>query len=183
MVDHAHAIGLTPSAHGRWTAPHIHWDSKTGRGVAYLAYHFGAHVAEVEVDMRTGKTDVIGFWAAPIGSTIFPQGTVGQVYGGVAQGLGYTLVEGTHYVDGYLQATNFDTYLIPTARDVPDISCTLLEMPYSHGPFGAKNVAEPALVPVAPAICNAVAHATGRRYEVSSQPGTRAAGPQPRARR
>ena len=164
VVDHARAMGLTPSAHGRWTAPHIHWDSKAGRGVAYMAYHFGAQVAEVEVDMRTGKVDVTGFWAAhDLGTTIFPQGAVGQVYGAVAQGLGYALLEDAHFADGYLQATNFDTYLIPTARDVPDIDCTLLEMPYSHGPFGAKNIAEPALVPAAPAICNAIAHATGRR--------------------
>ena len=164
VVDHARAMGLTPSAHGRWTAPHIHWDSKAGRGVAYMAYHFGAHVAEVEVDMRTGKTDVIGFWAAhDLGTTIFPQGAAGQVYGGVAQGLGYALMEDARSVDGYLQATNFDTYLIPTAKDVPDIDCMLLEKPYSHGPFGAKNLAEPALVPAAPAICNAIAHATGRR--------------------
>ncbi len=164
VVDHAHRMGLTPSAHGKWTAPHIHWDSKTGRGVAYIAYHFGAHVAEVEVDTRTGKTNVVGFWAShDLGTTIFPQGAVGQVYGGVAQGLGYALMEEARFVDGYLQATNYDTYLIPTAKDVPDITCILLEEPYSRGPFGAKNVAEPALVPVAPAICNAIAHATGRR--------------------
>jgi CO/xanthine dehydrogenase Mo-binding subunit len=164
VVAHTHMIGLTPSAHGRWTAPHIHWDSKTGRGFAYVAYHFGAQVAEVEVDLRTGKTAVVGFWAAhDLGTTIFPAGAVGQVYGGVAQGLGYALMEEARFSDGYLQTTNFDTYLIPTAKDVPDITCILLEKPYSKGPFGAKNVAEPALVPAAPAICNAIAHATGRR--------------------
>lgn len=164
IVDHAHEMGLTPSAHGRWTAPRIHWDSKTGRGFAYVAYHFGAQVAEVEVDMRTGKTNVVDFWAAhDLGTTIFPAGAVGQVYGGIAQGLGYALMEEARFSDGFLQATNFDTYLIPTARDVPDITCILLEKPYSKGPFGAKNIAEPALVPTAPAICNAIAHATGRR--------------------
>ena len=164
IVDHTHEMGLTPSAHGRWTAPRIHWDSKTGRGFAYVAYHFGAQVAEVEVDMRTGKTNVVDFWAAhDLGTTIFPAGAVGQVYGGIAQGLGYALMEEARFSDGYLQATNFDTYLIPTAKDVPDITCILLEKPYSKGPFGAKNVAEPALVPTAPAICNPIAHATGRR--------------------
>jgi len=121
-------------------------------------------VAEVEVDMRTGKTNVVDFWAAhDLGTTIFPAGAVGQVYGGIAQGLGYALMEEARFSDGFLQATNFDTYLIPTARDVPDITCILLEKPYSKGPFGAKNIAEPALVPTAPAICNAIAHATGRR--------------------
>ena len=144
IVDHTHEMGLTPSAHGRWTAPRIHWDSKTGRGFAYVAYHFGAQVAEVEVDMRTGKTNVVDFWAAhDLGTTIFPAGAVGQVYGGIAQGLGYALMEEARFSDGYLQATNFDTYLIPTAKDVPDITCILLEKPYSKGPFGAKNVAEP----------------------------------------
>jgi CO/xanthine dehydrogenase Mo-binding subunit len=164
VVDHAKEMGLVLSAHGKWTAPEIHWDIKTGRGTPYFAYHFGAQIAEVEVDLRTGKTEVINFWAAhDLGKTIFPQGAYGQLYGGVAQGLGYALFEEINYVDGYLQSVNFDEYLIPTAVDVPEISGFLVENPYSKGPYGAKNIAEPVMVPVAPAIINAIANATGRR--------------------
>jgi CO/xanthine dehydrogenase Mo-binding subunit len=164
VVDHARAMGLVLSAHGKWTAPEIHWDPQAGRGTPYFAYHFGAQIAEVEVDLRTGKTEVIDFWAAhDLGKAIFPQGAYGQIYGGVAQGLGYALFEEINYLDGYLQSVNFDEYLIPTSVDVPEITGVLVEKPFSNGPYGAKNVAEPAMVPVAPAIANAIANATGRR--------------------
>jgi len=164
VVDHARRMSLVLSAHGRWDAPEIEWHFDTGRGIPYFAYHFGAQVAEVEVDMRTGKTNVVDFWAAhDVGKVIFLEGTYGQLYGGIAQGLGYALMEGLIYDEGYLQNLNFDEYLIPTAMDVPDIHVTFLETNDPIGPHGAKNIAEPALVPTAPAILNAIAHATGRR--------------------
>jgi CO/xanthine dehydrogenase Mo-binding subunit len=164
VVNHARAMGLTLSAQGKWSAPQITWDHHQGRGTPYFAYHFGAHVAEVEVDLRTGQTEVIGFWAAhDPGKVVFPQGAYGQVYGGVAQGLGYALFEEAIFADGYLQSVNFNEYLIPTALDVPEIKVLFVEKPFSEGPYGAKNVAEPALVPAAPAILNAMAQATGRR--------------------
>jgi CO/xanthine dehydrogenase Mo-binding subunit len=164
VVDHARAMGLILSAQGKWNAPHITWDHHQGRGTPYFAYHFGAQVAEVEVDLRTGQTQVIGFWAAhDPGRIIFPQGAYGQIYGGVAQGLGYALFEEAVFADGYLQTVNFNEYLIPTALDVPEIKAVFVEAPFSEGPYGAKNVAEPALVPVAPAILNAIAQAAGRR--------------------
>lgn len=164
VVDHARAMGLILSAHGKWSAPQITWDHHQGRGTPYFAYHFGAQVAEVEVDLRTGQTEVIGFWAAhDPGRVIFPQGAYGQLYGGIAQGLGYALFEEAIFADGYLQTVNLNEYLIPTALDVPEIKAVFVETPFSEGPYGAKNVAEPALVPAAPAILNAIAQATGRR--------------------
>jgi CO/xanthine dehydrogenase Mo-binding subunit len=164
VVDHARAMGLILSAHGKWTAPQITWDHHQGRGVPYFAYHFAAQVAEVEVDLRTGQSEVIGFWAAhDPGRVIFPQGAYGQVYGGVTQGLGYALFEEAIFEAGYLQSANFAEYLIPTALDVPEIEAEFIEKHLSHGPYGAKNIAEPAMVPAAPAILNAIAQATGRR--------------------
>ncbi len=164
VVAHAREMGLALSAHGKWTAPRISWDHHAGRGTPYMAYHFGAQVAEVEVDMGTGNVQVVGFWAAhDPGKVIFPQGAYGQLYGGIAQGLGYALMEQITFVNGYLQETNFESYLIPTAVDVPEIVGTFVEKPFSHGPYGAKNIAEPAMVPTAPAILNAIYHATGRR--------------------
>jgi CO/xanthine dehydrogenase Mo-binding subunit len=164
VVDHAREMGLTLSAHGKWTAPTITWDHHAGRGTPYMAYHFAAQVAEVEVDMRTGNVQVIGFWAVhDPGKVIFPQGAYGQLYGGIAQGLGYALMEQLTYADGYVQETNFESYLIPTSVDVPEITAQFVEAPFSHGPYGAKNIAEPSMVPSAPAILNAIAQATGRR--------------------
>ncbi len=164
VAEHARKIGLILSAQGKWNAPEIAWDHHAGRGTPYMAYHFGAQVAEVEVDMHTGRTQVIGFWAVhDPGKVIFPQGAFGQIYGGVAQGLGYALMEQITYADGYLQETNFDAYLIPTSVDVPEMQVQFVEEAFSHGPYGAKNVAEPAMVPTAPAILNAIAQATGRR--------------------
>jgi len=164
VVAHARKLGFQLSAQGRWQAPTIHWDHHAGRGEPYFAYHFAAQVAEVTVDMGTGQTRVDDIWAVhDLGRVIFPQGAYGQVYGGIAQGLGYALTERVDFVDGYIQQTNFERYLIPNAADMPRIHITLLEDPLSVGPFGAKNVAEPAMVPTAAAIANAVAHATGRR--------------------
>ena len=164
VVDHAREMGLALSAHGKWTAPRIDWDHHAGRGTPYMAYHFAAQVAEVEVDMRTGNVQVVGLWAAhDPGKVIFPQGAYGQLFGGIAQGLGYALMEQITYVDGYLQETNFESYLIPTSVDVPEIDGRFVEAPFSKGPYGAKNIAEPSMVPTAPAILNAIYNATGKR--------------------
>ena len=164
VVDHARQMGLTLSTHGRWNMPEIHWSFEQGQGKPYFAYHFGAQVAEVAVDTGTGKVEVTGIWAAHnTGKVIFPQGALGQLYGGITQGLGYALIERVDYDSGYMQATNFDEYLIPTAMDVPEIVGSFVEKPFAPGPFGAKNIGEPGMVPTAPAILNAIFHATGRR--------------------
>jgi CO/xanthine dehydrogenase Mo-binding subunit len=164
VVDHAKKMGLTLSATGRWEAPENHWSFETGQGKPYFAYHYGAQVAEVQIDSGTGKVEVSGIWAAHnTGTVIFPQGALGQLFGGITQGLGYALMERVDYDQGFMQATNFDEYLIPTALDVPEIVGVFVEKPYADGPFGAKNIGEPGMVPAAPAILNAIFHATGRR--------------------
>ena len=132
VVNHAREMGLTLSSRGRWSPPEIHWSMETGQGKPYFAYHFGAQVAEVLVDTGTGKVEVTGYWAAHnTGTVIFPQGAFGQMYGGITQGLGYALMERVDYDKGYIQATNFDEYLIPTALDVPDIVGAFVEKPFS----------------------------------------------------
>lgn len=164
VVEHARSTGISLTSRGRWSPPEIHWSMETGQGKPYFAYHFGAQVAEVLVDTGTGKVEVTGFWAVHnTGTVIFPQGAFGQLYGGITQGLGYALMERVDYDKGYIQATNFDEYLIPTALDVPDIVGAFVEKPFSAGPYGAKNLGEPGLVPAAPAILNAITNATGRR--------------------
>jgi CO/xanthine dehydrogenase Mo-binding subunit len=164
VVQHARQKGMDLSVRGRWDAPENFWSFEKGTGKPYFAYHFGAQVAEVQVDTGTGKVDVTGFWAAhDTGTVIFPQGALGQLFGGITQGLGYALLERVDYDNGFIQTTNFDEYLIPTALDVPDMVGAFVEKPFAPGPFGAKNIGEPGMVPAAPAILNAIYHATGRR--------------------
>jgi CO/xanthine dehydrogenase Mo-binding subunit len=164
VVSHAREMGLTLSAKGRWNAPDNHWSFESGTGKPYFAYHYGAQVAQVRVDSGTGKVEVEQIWAVHNpGTVIFPQGALGQLYGGITQGLGYALLERVDYDNGYMQATNFDEYLIPTAMDVPDITGAFVEKAFAPGPFGAKNLGEPGMVPAAPAILNAIYHAVGRR--------------------
>lgn len=164
VAAHARQMGLMLAAQGRWDAPSIHWSLEDGTGKPYFAYHYGAQVADVTVDIGTGKVSVTNIWASHnTGTVVFPQGILGQLYGGITQGIGYALMERVDFDQGYIQGTNFDAYLIPTALDVPEIEGHFVQKPFSAGPFGAKNIGEPAMVPTAPAILNAVFHATGRR--------------------
>jgi CO/xanthine dehydrogenase Mo-binding subunit len=165
VVDQAREMGLMLSVHGKWSMPHIEWHVETGTGTPYYCYTFGAQVVEVDADMGTGQVRILKTWAAHDGGTIvFPQGAYGQMYGGIAQGLGYGLLEEMPYRQGFPQALNFDEYLIPTSLDVPEIDATYIESDFPEGPYGAKNLAEPVLVATAPAIANAVFHATGVRH-------------------
>jgi CO/xanthine dehydrogenase Mo-binding subunit len=173
VVDHARRMGFQLFARGHWQVPDIHWDFDSGTGVPYFAYTFGAQVAEVEVNRWTGKVRVTGVWAAhDAGKIIFPKGAEGQMIGGITQGIGYALMEGFAYQDGYPQQHNFDHYRIPRAIDVPEIETTYIETPLSAGPLGAKNLAEPVMIATTPAIANAVFHATGvrvRDFPISPQ--------------
>jgi len=168
VVDHALQMGLTLSSYGTWNMPHIEWHFDKGTGIPYYCYVFGAVVAEVEVDQRLGKTDVLNIWMAHDGGKIiFPQGARGQMIGGIAQGLGYGVMEEMKFNQGYPQSINFDGYLIPTALDMPAVKGTFIETHFKEGPFGAKNLAEPMLIGVAPAIANAAFQATGVRNRVT----------------
>lgn len=164
VVDAARAQGLQLSVAGRWQIPTIEWDFEQGRGKPYFCYVFGAQVAEVEVTLRTGKVRVVNLWAAhDAGKILYPKGALGQLCGGITQGLGYGLMEGFLYQDGIPQSLNLTSYRIPRAVDVPEIEATFIETTLHEGPFGAKNMAEPVMVGTAPALANAVFHATGVR--------------------
>jgi len=168
VVDHAFEIGLQLYARGYWQIPEIHWDFATGTGIPYFTYSYGAQVAEIEVDVSSGQVRVEHIWAAHDGGRIiFPKGARGQLLGGIAQGIGYALTEGFEYRDGMPQSRDFKSYHIPNALDVPDIDTSFIETRLENGPFGAKNLAEPVMIATAPAIANAVFHATGvRAYQL-----------------
>ena len=124
-------------------------------------YH--VHLAEVDVDPVTGVVTVVRYVVAQeVGRAINPVGVIGQVQGGVAQGLGYALYEGLEIgADGRYRQRSLESYRLPVAPDIPEVEVVLLEHADPEGPFGAKGVAEPPIVPVAAAIANAVADATG----------------------
>ncbi len=129
-----------------------------GQGTPYATYAFGAQVAEVAVDLELGTVKVLRVTAAhDVGRAINPMLIEGQVEGGIAQGIGMALME--EWVPG--RTDNLHDYLIPTVGDVPEIETILIEDPEPLGPFGAKGVGEPALIPTAAAILNAIRDATG----------------------
>ncbi len=124
-------------------------------------YHL--HIAEVEVDPVTGKVSVLRYLVAQeVGKTINPVGIAGQIQGGVAQGLGYALWERLDLDGGKYVQRSLETYGLPLTVDVPDVEAILLQHEAAAGPYGAKGVAEPPIVPVAAAVANAVADAIGR---------------------
>lgn len=131
-----------------------------GQGEPYATYAFGAQVAIVDVDTELGTVRPVRIYAAhDVGRAINPTQVEGQIEGGIAQGLGLALME--EYLPG--RTENLHDYLIPTIGDVPEIEVVIVEDPEPLGPFGAKGVGEPGLVPTAPAVLGAIRHATGVR--------------------
>jgi len=144
---------------GTFDPPTIPLD-ENGQGTPYACYGFAAQIALVEVDTELGTTKVLKITAAhDVGRAINPIQVEGQVEGGIAQGLGLALME--EYVPGHND--NLHDYLIPTIGDMPEIEILVVEDAEPLGPYGAKGVGEPGLIPTAPAIFGAIRHATGVR--------------------
>jgi xanthine dehydrogenase molybdenum-binding subunit len=127
---------------------------------------FGAQLAEVEVDVESGVVRVVKMVAAhDVGRAINPLIVEGQIEGGLQQGIGWALYE-DFPIDpdsGVPLATTFASYRMPGTGSMPRIETILVEAPGSAGPFGAKGVGEPGLVPTAAAIANAIYDAIGVR--------------------
>jgi xanthine dehydrogenase molybdenum-binding subunit len=130
------------------------------------SFSFGTQVAEVEVDPETGEIKVLKVVAAhETGRTINTTMAEGQIEGSVVQGIGYALMEKLILDNGKVVNDGFLDYKIPNIGDIPEIETLLVETDTSHGPFGAKGIGEPGLVPTAAAIANAFYHATGVRMK------------------
>ena len=139
-------------------------DFETGQGKVFPDFTFGAQAAEVEVDEATGEVQVRRLAACyDVGQAINRNSVEGQMEGGAAMGLGYALLEEDKVAAGVTLTPNLMTYLIPTALDVPDVTTVVLESGEGMGPWGARGIGEPAMVPTAPAIANAVFDAVGVR--------------------
>jgi CO/xanthine dehydrogenase Mo-binding subunit/aerobic-type carbon monoxide dehydrogenase small subunit (CoxS/CutS family) len=155
----ADARGYVLSAEETYDPPTSALDAD-GQGIPYALYGYGAQIAEVSVDMGLGTVSVRQIVAAhDLGRVINPTLAEGQIEGGVAQGLGLALME--EYLPE--QTENLHNYLIPTFGDVPPITSILIEKPDPEGPMGARGLGEHVLIPTAPAILNAIRHASGAR--------------------
>ncbi len=126
---------------------------------------FAAHLVRVRVDPETGQTALTGYIAAQdVGFAINPEEVIGQIRGGVAQGIGWAILEGMVYdEEGRLQNPSLLDYALPNAENVPPVETVLVEKPAQWGPFGAKGVGEPPVIPGAAAIANAISAAVGTR--------------------
>jgi CO/xanthine dehydrogenase Mo-binding subunit len=154
---------------GRWTTNFgARYPVVVGRGAISAtrsAPGFTAQAAEVEVDPDTGEITLLNFAIAQdAGFAINPLSVEGQMQGGASQGLGLALWEEMQYdSEGRLLNGNLLDYRLPTTRDLPPIETKIVEVPSEEGPFGARIVGEPSIVPGIAAICNAVANAVGAR--------------------
>lgn len=145
-----------------WPIAQVHPDTGEGEPLHNMAY--GATVAEVEVDTETGEVRVLKLVSAyDCGKAINPMLVEGQIDGGAAMGLGSALMEELHpyypTLDHY--PTGFFSYMIPTAKDLPELDAVIVEMGSETGPYGAKGIGEMTANSQAPAIINAIHDAVG----------------------
>jgi CO/xanthine dehydrogenase Mo-binding subunit len=151
----------------RYEAPSdVFWDDEKYRGEAYAAFAWAVYVAEVTVDLTTYSVSVDDFVALQeVGKVLHPVLARGQIAGGIAQGIGYTLYEKVIWQDGRMQNGQMTNYIMPTSADLPPIRVFFEEMGNVHGAFGAKGIGELPMDGPAPAIVNAVEDALKLNFD------------------
>lgn len=159
--------GATILAGGSFVPPGVtmvHPENKTGN--ISCAYPFVTQIAEVEVNRETGEVRVLNVVSAhDLGKAINPLMARGQVYGAVAQGIGFALSEEMVEGSGVIKNQGFKHYDMPRSVDMPPVVPILVESGDPNGPYGAKGLGEPALTSIAPAIANAIFDAVGVRID------------------
>ena len=138
----------------------IFWDDEKYRGEAYAAFAWAVYIAEVTVDLITYSVSVDDFVALQeVGKVLHPLLARGQIIGGVAQGIGFSLYEKVVWQNGRMQNGQMTNYIMPTSSDMPPIRVFFEELGNVHGAYGAKGIGELPMDGPAPAIVNAVANA------------------------
>jgi CO/xanthine dehydrogenase Mo-binding subunit len=128
-----------------------------GQGNCHTAFAFTAHRAVVDVDAELGLVRVVQVATAQdVGRALNPLSVLGQIEGGISQGLGLAVMEEIVQVDGKIRNASFTDYLLPTMLDMPPVVATLVEEPDPQAPLGAKGVGEPPCISVTPAIVAAI---------------------------
>lgn len=152
------------SVSGKYISPKLGGDFKGAGAGLSPSYSFGACVAEVKVDIKTGHVKLLNVWGAhDCGRALNPLAVEGQMEGSWHMGIGQAMSEEMKYYNGLLVNNNFLDYKIPTTMDTPPIHTNIIETIDPEGPFGAKECGEGALHPVIPAIANAIYDAVGIR--------------------
>src|SRR5437764_1041621 len=145
--------------------PNVHWDDEKYQGDAYGAFAWAVYVAEVSYDPLTYEAHVDDFVAVQeVGRVINPVLATGQIEGGIAQAIGMTLYEHVVWQNGRMANGQMTNYIMPTAADIPPIRVYFEENAYPFGPAGAKGIGELPMDGPAPAILNAIEHATGLSF-------------------
>lgn len=130
---------------------------ENGQGNCHTAFAFVAHRAVVDVDPELGLVKVVQIATAQdVGNALNPLSVIGQIEGGIAQGLGLAVMEEIIQIDGVIRNGNFTDYLLPTFLDMPPVKATLIEQPDPHAPLGAKGVGEPPCISSTPAVVAAI---------------------------
>ena len=154
-------VGLTTGLHARFGPIHGQGNAANFEGAARVT----VHIVRLKVDAETGELDIRDYVAIhDAGKAINPAEVDGQIIGGVAQGMGWAIYESMLYDDaGQPLTASYMDYTLPKASQIPTVDIDLHEYPSTHGPFGAKGIAEPPIIPGAAAIANAIHDATGAR--------------------
>jgi nicotinate dehydrogenase medium molybdopterin subunit len=173
VANHARLVTGEPPIGSASFNPHtVALDPETGQGKPFGTYVYATQIAEVEVDDETGEVEVLRVVAShDCGTAINPMLVEGQVEGGVSMGVGFALHEEILFNDKGVQVNpNLTNYIMPTSLDMPEVEVEIVDNYDPSGPFGAKGVGEPTLVPTAAAIANAIYDAVGVR--IYSLPAT-----------
>lgn len=151
----------------RYEAPDgIFWDDQKYRGEAYAAFAWAVYIAEVTVDLTTYGVSVDDFVALQeVGRVLHPLLARGQIIGGVAQGIGFSLYEKVVWQNGRMQNGQMTNYIMPTSADLPPIRVFFEELGNIYGAYGAKGIGELPMDGPAPAIVNAVEDALGIHFD------------------
>ena len=161
VIAGAYTAQIPLAAIGSWYPPRVYFN-ETFTNDQMHTYTFGACAVELSVDTRTGLIDVEKcVLACDVGKAINPSTVEGQMQGGLAQGIGWSLMEEHFFDHGRMKNATYHDYLIPTSIDLPNLQTIIVEHPSDLGPCGAKGIGEPPLVATAPAIRSAFHDATG----------------------
>lgn len=173
VANHARTVtGEPPIGSASFNPATVALDPETGQGKPFGTYVYATQIAEVEVDDETGDVEVLRIVAShDCGTPINPMLVEGQVEGGISMGVGFALQEEILFNDKGVQVNpNLTNYIMPTSLDMPEIEVDIVDNYDPSGPFGAKGVGEPTLVPTAACILNAIYDAVGVR--ITSLPAT-----------
>lgn len=173
VAHHARVVmGQPPIGSASFNPATLALDPETGQGKPFGTYVYATQIAEVDVDDETGEVEVLRVVAShDCGTPINPMLAEGQVEGGISMGIGFALQEEILFDNAGRQINpNLTNYIVPTSLDMPEVEVDIVDSYDPSGPFGAKGLGEPTLVPTAAAIVNAIHNAVGVR--ITSLPAT-----------